>query len=125
MSLRLPSPASSSCQSSDCEGDRIVHALKRMRIDRCSPAQQSLLANEYTAGFNPKRKIPSNTSSGRKSPMIIIEPETSSLRSQKSENSVRRQKMLEMLHSQLSEYKSQYTSISERPGRSECSDFLQ
>lgn len=89
--------------------------MKRMRIDQCL-AQPTAVAD---FDFAAKRKTPL---SGRSSPMLLLDESVSPT---KPSHALRRKKMMEMLQNQLSEYKSQYTSISEGPGRSLCSDFTE
>jgi hypothetical protein len=87
----------------------MVHAMKRMRISR-SLAHSSLSAE--LKNVIPKRKTPS----GRQSPMIVIQETPSPA-------TLRKQKMVEMLHSQLRAYKAEYQAISEGQSRISCAEF--
>ena len=101
--MRAPSPESS-CHSSDCEGDKVVHAMKRMRIEeRTEP-----VLTVTSSGQSFARK--SRNASGARSPMLV-DTTTSATSCEKEDQ--RRKKMLELLQNQLRQYKSQYSMITE------------
>ena len=108
--MRLPSPASS-CHSSDCEGDRVVHALKRMKIAHGSTgiATVSLEVNS-----NPLRRKEA-PSVARVCPMVLSDEisKDREIAEKKRKEQERRRLMQEMLQQQMREYKSQYTNITE------------
>jgi hypothetical protein len=96
--MRAPSPESS-CHSSDCEGDQMVHALKRMKLEG-----REVVLTEAATGEELKRKSRTN------SPMIV----------QPATEEERRLKMQELLQNQLRQYKSQYSMITEGPDIAPC-----
>jgi hypothetical protein len=105
--MRLPSPASS-CNSSDCEGDRVVHALKRMKI-----AHGSAGIGTVSLDFNPlRRKEPVSV---RACPMLVSDDisKDRAMAEKKRKEQERRKLMQEILQQQMREYKSQYTNITE------------
>ena len=117
VSMRLPSPASS-CHSSDCEGDRIVHSLKRMKIEN------------YTIGTmhtsQPPRELRrKEPMSMRPSPMVIADDITKDreISEKKRKEQERRKIMLEVLHTQMRQYKSQYTNITEGMDVAPCHGY--
>ncbi len=108
--MRAPSPESS-CQSSDCEGDKVVHALKRMKIEsnRSIDTAPAVFLNEL------KRKPLSN---GSPSPMIVDDSQC--VKPSRPSEAERRKQMMEMLQNQLRQYKSQYSTITEGPDIAPC-----
>ena len=107
--MRAPSPESS-CHSSDCEGDKVVHAMKRMCIEQAPPRTTAT----YAEPSELRRKTPNR--SGSASPMVLVEEHTA----QPESETERRKKMMELLQSQLRQYKSQYFMITEGPDIAPC-----
>lgn len=108
--MRAPSPESS-CHSSDCEGDKVVHAMKRMRIEeRADP-----VLTVASTGQSFKRK--SRTASGSRSPMVV---DSATAATANDKDDERKKKMLELLQNQLRQYKSQYSMITEGPDIAPC-----
>jgi hypothetical protein len=109
--MRAPSPESS-CHSSDCEGDKIVHAMKRLKIDKTQALESAV---ELVPDL--RRKVKSTPESeGRSSPMVV----DSGLQTEKLNETERRKRMMELLQSQLRQYKSQYSMITDGPDIAPC-----
>ena len=107
--MRAPSPESS-CHSSDCEGDKVVHAMKRLRID-----DGRALSTADEVPQNGRRKLRSPPQLEGQG-MTIDEPPPVP----KLTEAQRRQKMMDMLQSQLRQYKSQYSMITDGPDIAPC-----
>ena len=107
--MLLPSPTnssnSSSVQSSD---DEMIRALKKMRIDQ----ERSRTTNLESAETHYHR--PKNIADSR---MVMVEVGGITKRPSEAE---RKAKMRELLQRQMSEYKSQYASMSQDPSISHC-----
>ena len=110
MSL-APSPESS-CTSSDCEGDKMVHALKRLRIE----GGKSVVSSRDSPPNGDEElihKAPHETDLTRlPSPMVIDD------RALLEE--ARRKQMEAILKEQLHQYKAQYSMITEGPDIAPC-----
>jgi hypothetical protein len=108
--MMAPSPESS-CHSSDCEGDKVVHAMKRLRIDDGSGV--CVEGGELGKG----RRKPVSPPEVQDQAMQIDGP---AKQVQKEDESTRKQKMMEMLQTQLRQYKSQYSMITDGPDIAPC-----
>jgi len=95
-----PSPASS-VHSSD---DEMVRALKRLRIDEVH-ARPSCIAIDTI----PSHRLKNSTFVVPKQPV-----------SEMTHEDMRKQKMMEMLQMQMSEYKQQYATMSQDPSITHC-----
>lgn len=86
----------------------MVHAFKRMKVTAHGPPVSSLRSASATSAIELKRKLPT----GHSSPMVVDEA-LQRTENKKKQNEEKRQQMMEMLQSQLREYKNQYTNISQ------------
>ena len=86
----------------------MVHEFKRMKVSVHGPPVSSVESASPTSPIELKRKLPS----GRSSPMEVDEA-LQRTEVKKKQNEEKRKEMMEMLQSQLREYKNQYTNISQ------------
>ena len=113
--MRAPSPESS-CHSSDCEGDKVVHAMKRLKIAANSRGLETTTTSTSLEEFKRKKPSPGPIPS----PMVV-DDDGRQVHPKRVDNSeMRRKEMMEMLRNQLRQYRSQYSMISEGPDIAPC-----